>query len=131
MHVHVYITVPSLKALLHELHPVRASWYNIGLELDIPHTELDCFEQSHPDQLVSKREMLKHWLKTTADPPSTWEAVVIALRSPSVNEKSIAAQLEAKYCTSIQYMRGESSHPTRIEKSEDSLLSLSMTSELT
>ena len=130
LHVHVYITEPSLKALLHELHSVRASWYNIGLELDIPHTELDCFEQCHPDQLVSMREMLKHWLKTAVDPPPTWEAVVNALRSPLVNEMSVAAQLELKYCTSVQYMKGESSHPTQIEKSEDSLLSLSMTSEL-
>ena len=128
MHVHVYITVPSLKALLRELHPVRASWYNIGLELDIPHTELDYLEQNYSDQL---REVLKYWLKTAVDPPPTWEAVVIALRSPSVNEINLAAQLEAKYRTSVQYMRGKSSHPTQIEESEDSLLSLSMTSELT
>ena len=120
--------MPSLKALLRELHPVRASWYNIGLELDIPHTELDYLEQNYSDQL---REVLKYWLKTAVDPPPTWEAVVIALRSSLVNEKSIAAQLEAKYRTSVQYMRGKSSHPTQIEESEDSLLSLSMTSELT
>ena len=120
--------MPSLKALLRELHPVRASWYNIGLELDIPHTELDYLEQNYSDQL---REVLKYWLKTAVDPPPTWEAVVIALRSPSVNEINLAAQLEAKYRTSVQYMRGKSSHPTQIEKSEDSLLSLSMTSELT
>ena len=92
--MHVYLTEPSLKALLRELHPVRASWYNIGLELDIPHTELDYLEQNYSDQL---REVLKYWLKTAVDPPPTWEAVVIALRSPSVNEKSIAAQLETKF----------------------------------
>ena len=123
--MHVYLTEPSLKALLRELHPVRASWYNIGLELDIPHTELDYLEQNYSDQL---REVLKYWLKTVVDPPPTWEAVVIAAL---VNEKSIAAHLEAKYRTSVQYMRGKSSHPIQIEESEDSLLSLSMTSELT
>ena len=71
--------------------------------------------------------MLKHWLKTAVDPPPTWEAVVMALRSPIVNEMSVAAQLESKYCTPEQ---GESSHPTQMEKSEDSLLSSSVTSEL-
>ena len=34
-------TEPTLKALLIELHSVRVNWYNIGLELDIPYTELN------------------------------------------------------------------------------------------
>ena len=117
-----YITEPNLKALLHELHPVRASWYNIGLELDIPHTEMDCFKQNHSDQLDLMCEMLKHWLKTAVDPPPSWEAVVKALKSPLVNEMSVVAKLESKYCTPIQCMRSESSHPTKMEKSEGSLL---------
>ena len=41
-------------------------------------------------------EMLKHWLKTAVDPRPTWEAVVKALKSPSVNEKKLAAELEHK-----------------------------------
>ena len=48
------------------------------------------------------REMLKHWLKTSIDPPPTWEAVITALRSPLVNEKIVAAQLESMYCTPVQ-----------------------------
>ena len=95
--------------------------------MEIPFTTLDCFKQNHSDQLEIMRETLKHWLKTAVDPPPTWEAVVMALRSPIVNEMSVAAQLESKYCTPEQ---GESSHPTQMEKSEDSLLSSSMTSEL-
>ena len=93
---------PCLKALLNELHPVRASWYNIGLLLDIPYTTLDCFKQNHSDQLNLMREMLKEWLKTAVDPRPTWEAVVRALRSPLVNEKYVAEQLESKYCASVQ-----------------------------
>ena len=50
------------------------------------------------------REILKHWLKTAVSPRPTWEAVVTALRSPLVNEMSVAAQLEAKYCAPIQHL---------------------------
>ena len=51
--------------------------------------------------------MLKYWLITAVDPPPTWEAVVTALRSPLVNEKIVAAQLEAKYCSPVQHVLGE------------------------
>ena len=63
-------------------------------------------------------EMLIHWLKTAVDPPPTWEAVVTALKSPTVNEKYIAAQLESKYCTPVQHVVEESNNPTSMEKSE-------------
>ena len=79
--------------------------------MDIPHTTLDCFKQNHSDQSDLMCEVLKHWLKMAVDPP-TWEAVVTALRSPLVNEMSVAAQLEANYCTSVQCMR---ENPTKGE----------------
>ena len=52
-------------------------------------------------------EVLKHWLKIAVDPPPAWEAVVSVLRSPSVNEMNVAAQLEAKYCAQAQHVRDE------------------------
>ena len=81
-------TEPSLKALLNELHAVRANWYKIGLQLDIPHTTLQCFKQNYSDQTDLMCEMLKHWLDTAVDPPLSWEVVVTALRSPIVDQKS-------------------------------------------
>ena len=47
------------------------------------------------------REMLVRWLKTSIDPRPTWEAVVAALRSPSVDGQRLADQLESKYCTPV------------------------------
>ena len=118
-------TEPTLKALLNELHPVRDSWFKIGLELDIPHTELICFRKRHSDFSDAMCEMLIHWLKTNVNPPPTWEAVVIALRSPLVNEMNVATQLELKYCPSMQHMMDEStSQPTRTEKSEGTISKL-------
>ena len=105
---------PSLKALLNELHLVRASWYNIGVQLDIPHTTLDCFKQSYSDPTDLMREMLKCWLDTAVVPRPTWEAVITALRSPIVDKKSVAEQLESKYCKPVGKMK-ESNHPDDME----------------
>ena len=115
--LHVYVE-PSLKALLHELHSVRASWYNIGIELDIPYTELDCFKQNYSDQLQLMREMLKYWLKTAVDPYPSWEAVVIALKSPLVNEMNVAEQLESKHCAPVQHMQKKPNSANEAKKSE-------------
>ena len=52
-------------------------------------------------------EVLKHWLTTAVDPPPTWEAVVVALRSPIVDQMKVAAQLELKYCAPVQYTMGK------------------------
>ena len=111
-------TEPSLKALLNALHPVRASWYNIGLELDIPHTKLDCFTQTYFDPSVLMREMLKHWLDAAIDPSPTWEAVITALKSPLVDKSDIATKLELKYCAPVPGSRHESNSPATLENSE-------------
>ena len=111
-------TEPSLVELLDELHPVCVSWYNIGLQLHIPRTTLDRFKEMHQDSLHLMREMLKHWLDTAVDPHPTWEAVVTALRSPIVNKKRIAEQLESKYCTSIQHMNEECNRSTNMKENE-------------
>ena len=103
---------------MNELHPVRTNWYNIGLELDIPYTELNCFREMYSYPLDSLREMLIYWLKMAVDPPPSWDAVITALKSPIVGEKNIAAQLESRYCPPLQ---DESKSPTKAEKSEGTL----------
>ena len=63
--------------------------------------------------------MLKTWLKISVYP--TWEAVVAALRSPSVGEKNVAAELESKYCTPVQQMRKDFNSPTKVKESEGTI----------
>ena len=115
-------TEQTLKALLNELHSVRVNWYNIGLELDILYTELNCVRKVYSDPSDSLREVLIHWLGTAVDPPPSWEAVVSALRSPLVNEMNVAAQLGSKYCAPMQDIMDTSNSPTmKAEKSKGTL----------
>ena len=100
-------TVLHLKTVLNALHPVRASWYNIGLEFGIPHTELDTFKQKYLDPSDLLRETLKYWFQTAINPHPSWEAVVVALTSRIVNKWFVAEQLELKYCTPEQNKTGE------------------------
>ena len=116
-------TEPGLKALLNELHTVRGNWYLIGLQLEIPHTTLDCLKQNHSDPSDLMREVLKYWLDTAVDPRPSWEAVVAALRSPVVDKKCIAEKLESMYCASVQHVK-ESNGFTKMEKSAGIVFSL-------
>ena len=91
-------TEPTLKALLTELHPVCNSWYNIGLQLDIPHLTLNHFQQNYTKHMNLMREVLMYWLESAVDPRPCWKTIVTALRSSLVNENYLADQLESKYC---------------------------------
>ena len=110
-------TAPSLKVLLNELHPVYSNWYNIGLQLSIPDYVLECVKQMYLNPSELMREMLVRWFKMAIDPRPSWEAVVAALRSPSVDAQHLAQQLESKYCTPIMH---ESNSPmtSKTEKSK-------------
>ena len=116
-------TVPSLRDLMNKLHSVRASWYNIGLELRIPQTTLDYFKKNCFDQQEMMKRMLAEYCTTPALHPLTWKAVISALRSPSVDERKLAAKLESKYCTPAQHMIERPYSPTEVEKSDGMLFS--------
>ena len=67
-------------------------------------------------------EVLKYWLATAFDPPPTWEAVVTALRSRTVNENYIADHLESKYCAQVQHMGEEFSSHTKMKEKKGSVI---------
>ena len=96
-----------METLFRELHPVCASWYNIGIQLDINPCHLNTIRINHyGNPSESMLAMVIFWLNNFIDPP-TWKAVVTALRSPPVNRMDVAAQLESKYCVLVQHTVGE------------------------
>ena len=88
----------DLLNVMEELADVRAKWYNIGLGLGLSVGTLDGIKADHSNTLDCLREALKTWLKTL--PPPTWSKDVKALKTHTVAEASLAAQLEHKYCSS-------------------------------
>ena len=85
---------------MEELNDVRAKWYNIGLQLHVSVGTLDAIKEQYDDPSHCLRETLKTWLKTSPSAP-TWSNTVDALRSSTVGELRLAADLQHKYCLSI------------------------------
>ena len=65
----------------------RARWYNIGLKLNIPCSDLEVYRNLSSDDAL--RDMLRYWLRRT-NPAPTWSRLIEALRSPTVREPSPA-----------------------------------------
>ena len=76
---------------------MRTKWKMIGLGLRLQHSDLEAMSGSPQDCL--ERSMSK-WLKGV-DPSPTWQAIVAVLRSPLVDEKKKAQDLEEKFCRDI------------------------------
>ena len=82
---------------MEELNGVSVKWYNIGMQLRVEIDRLDAVKEqyNHPSNCL--RETLKIWLKTYPSP--TWSNVVEALRSSTIGEPKLAADLECNYCS--------------------------------
>ena len=84
---------------MNELHEVRADWYDLGVQLRMETSDLDAIElENMKDSKKCLRKMLSLWLtKKTPSPPS-WQRVVDALRSRSINRPTLAEIISNNYC---------------------------------
>ena len=88
----------KLKVLVNELTSIAASkWYDIGIQLDFEDGELKNIGKDHAEVKDRLREMLNVWLKRV-DPVPSWNALIDALKAPTVDEMRLAENLEKKYC---------------------------------
>ncbi len=88
----------DLRAVLTQLLPVCADWYDIGLALDMSPGTLDAMKVgTYKEPKHCLRDVLKEWLSTSPDP--SWEGLVAALKDPIVGKGALARQLETKYCS--------------------------------
>ena len=84
---------PSLRSL-HDyvVNSVAGKWKDLGVQL-LPPEMVDIIAADHPHDVVSCGKcVLKKWLNTTTD--ATWNQLIKALRSPSVQLDYLAGQLE-------------------------------------
>ena len=92
------LSVDDLPVVMEELNDTRAKWYDIGLQLRISVGTLNAIKKDCNSTSDCLRETLTTWLKTCPSPP-TWSNIVDALRSSTVGEVRLAADLEQKYCS--------------------------------
>ena len=92
----------DLAELASELKPIFAKWYELGLTLKIPSTQLKEIEATHnknPSRCTI--DMLEAWFKQGSD--KTRSQIVQALRSPLVGHNDVADEIEKKYTTPSIY----------------------------
>ena len=97
----------DLLNVMEELADVKVNWYNIGLGLGLGCGTLDTINEQYrcsPSDCL--REAIKIWLKTDESAPPTWSKVVKALKTKTVNEISLAKELEQKYCKTQETTNG-------------------------
>ena len=89
---------PSLRALHdHVVNNVAGKWRDLGVQL-LPPEMVDIIAVDHPHDVVSCcKSVLKKWRETTTD--ATWNQLIRALRSPSVQLNHLAGQLEQMLIT--------------------------------
>ena len=88
----------DLAELAGELKPIFAKWYELGLTLKIPSTQLKEIEVTHnknPSRCMI--DMLEAWFKQGSD--KTRSQIVQALRSPLVGHNDVADEIKRKYAT--------------------------------
>ena len=92
------LSVNDLPVVMEQLNDTRAKWYDIGLQLRMSVGTLDAIKKDCNSTSDCLRETLTTWLKTCPSPP-TWSNILGALRTSTVAEVRLAADLEQKYCS--------------------------------
>lgn len=101
------LSVDNLVVVQRRLYAVNTKWYNLGLELGQQVSTLDRIDAKYRgDTSKCFREVLTEWLKGV-DPSPTWQAMVNALKSPTVAQYHLAEQIE----TELQPSMSAQPHP--------------------
>lgn len=99
MILHAILVGLTLRNLVNELIQVQTKWCEIGVQFGIEYHRLKAIKQeSSGSEVHMFIEVIYRWLQGNTDVPLSWESVVKALKTPSVDEKGLADQLHKKYC---------------------------------
>ena len=84
------------RTIINTLWRVRRKSYYIGMNLGVEVGTLEVSEGAL-DRGKALTDVISTWLKTVSPRP-TWEALIDALRMPSVGEGVLANEIAEKYC---------------------------------
>ena len=78
------------------LYPARASWYVIGVELEVNISTLQAFNKDHGSVDEKLGAVINHWLCKSTN--KSWTVLAEAMGSGTVNQEDIKERIIAKYC---------------------------------
>ena len=74
------------------MHLIRHKWYDIGLSLQVRCNVLDDLKQSEDDNETKLKKVVDIWEEAKSS-PDTWETMITAVESPTINEKEISDEI--------------------------------------
>ncbi len=95
-HTQVRLGIRDFKVVREALHSIRRKWKSLGVALDCSKDELDTIEHDYRTSDQCLDEMLDLWLRRL-NPRPTWEAIILALRKPSIGEEGVSVNIAEKY----------------------------------
>ena len=119
------LTLEDLATLVNELYEVRAKWYDLGVQLRMTIHDIDAIEieySKHSDTCL--RKMLSVWLTREVPSPPTWQRVVDALSSPTVDRLDVAKKIRKSYCNGNGEEHGNTEKPNTGNDNPESFLSV-------
>ena len=82
----------DFRDLLNRLVPKAAKWDSLGLQLGLSTDELDIIRANSQDVEERLRKVLQKWYDKTLTP--TWQKIIAALRTATMDEARFAKELE-------------------------------------
>ena len=87
---------------MNELSTVSAKWEKLGEQLGVEHRYLAAIRTQYSEPADGMRELIKQWLKQdyhkyNLKGLTSWNHIVLALKSPNVGESQLGDHLKQKY----------------------------------
>ena len=82
--------------MINELGPMVCKWFHMGVQLGLSVSELHQIESDHHTADRRFSEVINFWLKGNTQVAVTWQSLIKALGSSSINEKGLAKRLSEK-----------------------------------
>ena len=91
-----HVPIPSVVAVSEVVIPNTNKWFQIGLKLEISLTDIERIRINCQDEEARFMEVLNKWQKL-CNPSFTWNTLVQVLKSPNVQEFTLATTIEEKF----------------------------------
>ena len=73
-------------------------YHNFGIQLGVPEHKIKEFEKEHSETYRRFSAVILYWLNNSE--AVSWDCLIAALESPSVNQKKLASELRKKHSVS-------------------------------